>query len=92
MKRRTFVGAAAAGIPTFREAAALVHAEHKKGWKNGKHQAQWLTTLETYAFPSFGEVSVASVDAPAVRDAPRHLGTATGGGSISRVSSGTSRS
>ena len=59
----------AAGVPTFREAAALVHAEHKKGWKNGKHQAQWLNTLGAYAFPAFGDVSVASVDAPAVRDA-----------------------
>lgn len=58
-----------AGIPTFREAAALVHAENKSGWKNGKHQAQWMTTLENYAFPAFGDVSVASVDAPAVRDA-----------------------
>ena len=59
----------AAGIPTFREAAALVHAEHKAGWKNGKHQAQWLATLEAYAFPAFGDVSLASIDAPAVRDA-----------------------
>lgn len=58
----------AAGIPTFREAAALVHAEHKRGWKNGKHQAQWLSTLNAYAFPSLGDVSVASIDAPMVRD------------------------
>jgi integrase len=58
----------AAGIPTFREAAALVHAEHKQGWRNGKHQAQWLATLEAYAFPLFGDVAVSEVDAPAVRD------------------------
>jgi integrase len=59
----------AAGIPTFREAAALVHAEQKAGWKNGKHQAQWLTTLQTYAFPAFGDRSVAAIDTAAVRDA-----------------------
>lgn len=59
----------AAGIPTFREAAALVHAEHVKAWRNGKHQKQWLSTLEAYAFPAFGDMSVALVDAPAVRDA-----------------------
>jgi integrase len=59
----------AAGIPSFREAAAAVHAEHKRGWKNGKHRAQWLATLEAYAFPAFGDWSVAEVDAPAVRDA-----------------------
>ena len=57
------------GIPTFREAAIQVHAEHKKGWKNGKHQAQWLSTLETYAFPHFGDVFVSQVEAHAVRDA-----------------------
>jgi integrase len=59
----------AAGIPTFREAAAKVHAEHLAGWKNGKHRDQWLTTLANYAFPKFGDVSVANVDAPMVRDA-----------------------
>ena len=59
----------AAGVPTFREAAALVHAEHKSGWKNGKHGEQWLSTLKAHAFPAFGEVAVSAVDAPAVRDA-----------------------
>lgn len=61
--------AKAAGIPTFREAAKQVHAEHKASWKNAKHKAQWLSTLESYAFPAFGDRSVAQVDAPAVRDA-----------------------
>jgi Arm DNA-binding domain len=41
----------AAGIPTFFEVAAQVHADHKKGWKNGKHQDQWIRRLEVYAFP-----------------------------------------
>ena len=59
----------AAGIPTFREAARLVHAEHKASWRNEKHKAQWLSTLESYAFPAFGDRSVAQVDAAAVRDA-----------------------
>lgn len=57
------------GVPTFKEAAVLVHAEHKKGWKNFKHQAQWLSTLEAYAFPHFGAVPVSQVEAHAVRDA-----------------------
>lgn len=59
----------AAGIPVFSEAAKLVHAEHKASWKNAKHAQQWINTLETYAFPAFGNRSVASVDAAAVRDA-----------------------
>lgn len=59
----------AAGIPTFREAAKLVHAEHKGGWKNAKHEAQWLSTLESYAFPAFGDRSIAQVETADVRDA-----------------------
>lgn len=59
----------AAGIPTFREAANAVHAEHKRGWKNAKHREQWLSSLEAYAFPAFGDRAVSAVDAAAVGDA-----------------------
>lgn len=58
----------AAGMPTFREAAKLVHEEHKKTWKNGKHQDQWINTLETYAHPHIGDISIAAVNGPAIRD------------------------
>ena len=58
----------AAGIPTFREAASQIHSENKKGWKNGKHQSQWLRTLEVYAFPTLGDRLVSEIDGPAVRD------------------------
>jgi integrase len=58
----------AAGIPTFREAAVLVHGEHKKTWKNGKHHDQWINTLETYAYPAIGDLPVCTVDGPAIRD------------------------
>lgn len=57
-----------AGIPTFREAAYVVHAEHKKTWRNGKHQEQWLRTLEVYAFPAIGDRPVSEVNGPALRD------------------------
>lgn len=60
--------AKAAGIPTFSVAVKKVHAENAPSWKNPKHAAQWLTTLETYAVPAFGNRSVADVDAAAVRD------------------------
>ena len=36
----------AAGIPTFREIAKMVHRGYAPGWKNKKHAAQWITTLE----------------------------------------------
>ena len=58
----------AAGVPTFRQAAALVHAEQKKAWRNGKHNAQWIQTLETYAFPTIGDMPVSTVEGPAIRD------------------------
>ena len=61
----------AAGVPTFREAAALVHAEHKLGWKGGGesvHGKQWLSTLTADAFDSFGDVAVSLIDEAAVRD------------------------
>ncbi|HZF43642.1 MAG TPA: integrase arm-type DNA-binding domain-containing protein [Sphingomonadaceae bacterium] len=55
-------------IPTFRDAALAVHQEHQEGWKNGKHQKQWLATLETYAFPSLGNLMVDKIEGPAIRD------------------------
>lgn len=55
-------------VPTFAEAARACHEEHKGNWKNGKHADQWLNTLETYAFPVIGTMSVAQVGGPEVRD------------------------
>jgi integrase len=55
-------------LPTFREAAVAVHAEHKVGWKNGKHQAQWLSTLESYVFPAIGDRPVDQIESGDVRD------------------------
>jgi integrase len=55
-------------VPTFRKAALAVHREHKRGWKNGKHQAQWLATLEAYAFPRLGNLSVNDITGPMIRD------------------------
>ena len=55
-------------IPSFREAARLVHEEHKAAWKNGKHQAQWIKTLESYVFPALGDRLVSKIEGPAIRD------------------------
>lgn len=51
-----------ANATTFREAANQYIAAHSTGWRNAKHAAQWQSTLETYAFPVLGGVSVAAVD------------------------------
>lgn len=55
-------------VPTFKDAAGIVHGEHKVGWKNGKHQTQWINTLETYAFPKLGNLLVSEIEGPAIRD------------------------
>lgn len=51
----------AQAVLTFEEAARKVHELHKPTWKNPKHAAQFLTTLETYAFPKLGRLKVADV-------------------------------
>lgn len=43
-----------------------MHAEHAKTWKNAKHAAQWLSTLEQYAFPIVGSRRVDQVETPDV--------------------------
>ena len=55
-------------ILTFAEAARKVHQEQKAGWKNGKHQEQWITTLEKYAFPMLGKRLVDDIEGPLVRE------------------------
>lgn len=55
-------------VPPFAEAAATVHEEHKRGWRNGKHGDQWLNTLKSYAFPKIGQLPVDKVTAADVRD------------------------
>jgi integrase len=55
-------------IPTFREAALRVHAEHTPSWRNPKHAAQWLSTLERHVFPELGNMLVSDVSGPMVRD------------------------
>ena len=47
---------------TFREAADRYIATHQSSWRNAKHIAQWSSTLEAYAMPVFGNVSVATID------------------------------
>ncbi len=55
-------------ILTFKAAAEKVHSEHKATWKNGKHQDQWINTLETYAFPKLGDRLVNDIEGPLIRE------------------------
>lgn len=62
-QRQTEVAAQRAEVEalTFEQAARQVHIEQSPGWKNAKHAAQWITTLETYAFPTLGKVKVSDL-------------------------------
>jgi integrase len=46
---------------TFRVAAESYLALNADGWKNEKHRKQWRSTLETYAYPHFGDLPVCDV-------------------------------
>ncbi|WP_306132233.1 tyrosine-type recombinase/integrase [Roseivivax marinus] len=52
---------AASAVLSFEEAARKVHEIHRPSWRNPKHAAQFITTLETYAFPRMGRVRVSEV-------------------------------
>ncbi|QCP88230.1 DUF4102 domain-containing protein [Cereibacter sphaeroides] len=51
----------AAEVMTFEEAARKVHEIHKPTWRNEKHAAQFISTLEAYAFPKMGKVKMSQV-------------------------------
>ncbi|TXI85244.1 MAG: site-specific integrase [Cupriavidus sp.] len=46
----------------FRDAAAAYIRANSAAWDNAKHLAQWTATLETYAYPAFGDLPVAEID------------------------------
>lgn len=46
----------------FRDAARQCIKAKSAEWSNSKHAGQWAATLETYAFPSIGDMDVTSID------------------------------
>jgi integrase len=52
---------ATAITPTFQEAAYKVHEGLRPSWKNPKHAAQWISTLERYVFPQIGNQPVSKI-------------------------------
>jgi len=46
---------------TFAECAAEYHQTHLHTWKNEKHASQWTNTLQTYAYPVFGNKPASDV-------------------------------
>jgi len=51
-------------IPTFEEIARQVHIDRLPTWKNAKHAANWIRSLEQYAFPKIGRMPVDSIGQP----------------------------
>ena len=58
-----------AAMPTFETLAQQHIAENRHAWRNAKHAGQWLSTLETYVFPTIGTVKVNEISRKQVVDA-----------------------
>jgi integrase len=51
-----------AKVRTFEQVAQECHKVRESEFKNVKHAAQWINTLEAYAFPTIGRLPVAQVE------------------------------
>ncbi|WP_114285652.1 tyrosine-type recombinase/integrase [Candidatus Halocynthiibacter alkanivorans] len=49
-------------VLTFEEAARKVHEIHKPTWRNKKHAAQFISTMQTYCFPLIGAQRVSEIN------------------------------
>lgn len=63
---RDALRADAAKATTFRQAVEAYVAGHEAGWRNAKHRAQWTSSLQRYAYPVIGDLSVGHVEMPHV--------------------------
>ena len=52
----------APAMPTFREAAYIVHEANKPRWRNARHAAGWMQTLERHAMPVLGNALLDRID------------------------------
>jgi len=60
--RLAAIKAEAASQVNFKQAAERYIGGYRDSWKNEKHAAQWPSSLERYAYPAFGALSVAKVE------------------------------
>ena len=49
-------------MPTFREAAHVVHEANIPRWRNARHIASWIQTLERHAMPTLGNTPLDHID------------------------------
>ncbi len=55
---RTLAAGAQNGVPTFRDAVEKVIEIHRVAWRGGKNEAQWRSSLSSYAYPRIGRMRV----------------------------------
>jgi integrase len=53
---------------TFKQCAEAYITSHKSEYKSEKHRKQWATTIETYAYPTIGNMLVADITMRKVLD------------------------
>jgi integrase len=51
-----------AKLMTFEACALEFHAANKSRWSNEKHRNEWISTLQRFAFPILGHLSVNTID------------------------------
>lgn len=56
-------------LPTFEKAAREYYDSVKAGFRNARHSASWISSLEAYAFPIIGTKRVDTIDATAMHSA-----------------------
>ena len=49
-------------MPTFKEAAKAAHEANKPRWRNTRHIASWMQTLERHAIPRLGNLPLDRID------------------------------
>lgn len=54
-------------IPSFSDATRKYYDIIKDGFRNGRHSASWLSSLETHVFPLIGSKRVDQIDTPAIQ-------------------------
>lgn len=47
---------------SFREVAEEFIGRNETAWRNAKHRQQWRNTLESYVYPTIGDLAVSAVD------------------------------
>lgn len=62
-RARSALRASSARAMTFKAAAAAYMDAHSVAWRNAKHAQQWASTLENYAYPVIGDLSVEDIEA-----------------------------